>query len=258
MNLLRIAVTFIGAVGIWLGLGFVATQQFGEGYSLAGHVFRAITTAVLVAALLTLVLRFIPLDIGLRPTPRRFKLLGIGGLSYAVPCAIAGTVIVALSVASLEVDTGALWQFVAVLVLVLLFEAIPEELIFRGVIYGSLRNTFKPWAAIILQALLFCAFGAAIGAALSLERQLLFFTMSITLGIIRAATGSVYATIGFHAVFQVLTQVISGGNWTAVTLTDSELWFRDVAFFLAPMVIAPIAVGIGTFLWTRSRVRVAA
>jgi len=257
MNLLRIAVTFIGALGIWIGTGYVATQLFGEGYTMPGHVLRAITTAVLVALLLALVLRVWPIDIGLRPKPRQLKLLGIGALSFAVPCAIAGAVIISLALATLEFDSGKLWQFVVVLVLVLLFEAIPEELIFRGVIYSSLRAIAKPWVAIIIQALLFCGFGALIGAALTPDRLLLFFTMSIALGIIRAATGSVYTTIGFHAAFQMLTQAIFNEQWDVATLVDPELWFRDVAFFLAPMVIAPLAIGIGMFFWTRNRVRAA-
>ena len=257
MNLLRIAVTFIGAVGIWIGNGYLATEFFGEGYTMSGHVFRAISTAILFAVLLAIVLRVWPIDIGLRPKPRRLKLLGIGALSYAVPCAIAGAIIIALSLATLDVEPGRLWQFLVVLVLVLLFEAIPEELIFRGVIYASLRTRLKAWVAIVIQALLFCAFGALIGAAQTPDRLLLFLTMSIALGIIRAATGSVYTTIGFHAAFQVLTQAIFNEQWDVATLVDPELWFRDVAFFLAPMVIAPLAVGIGTFLWTRNRVRAA-
>ena len=258
MNVLRIAVTLIGAVGIWLGNGFLATVLFGDGYSMPGHVFRAISTAILVAALLALVLRLWPIDIGLRPNPRRLRLAGIGAIAYAVPFAIGAAIILTLSLATLSIEAAALWRMLVVLALVLLFEAIPEELIFRGVIYASLRKRLAPWATILIQAALFTAFGLAIGAATDPLRVVLFFTMSVALGIIRAATGSVYATIGFHAAFQLISQTINSPQWDVAVLADPELWFRDIAFYLAPLVVAPLAVAVGTFLWTRNRVRVGA
>jgi len=254
MSIPRLVAVFAGALLIWLANGFIATALFGEGYSLPGHVFRAVSTAVLVAALLWLVLRRWPLDIGLRPTVARFRRFGVGGAAYAVPFAIGAAVILGLSLATLRVDAAALIpQALAVVALVLLFEAIPEELIFRGVIFGTLREKFPTWVTIIAQALLFCLFGALIGAALDVERQVLFFTFSIALGVIRAATGSVYATIGFHLVFQLVTQLTNGPQWTSVQLDDPELWFRDVAFFLAPLVLGQLVVGLGALAWRRRR-----
>ena len=249
---IRVCTVFFGAVLIWLGDGFVATLVFGEGYSLAGHVFRAVTTGALVALMLLLVLRRWPADVGFRPSGWALRRAGLGATAYVVAFSIGGAVILWLSLANLSVDGPSLLpQALAVLALVLMFEAIPEELIFRGYLFAALRERLPVWATILLQAVLFCLFGAIIGAARDLERLLLFFTFSIALGIIRHVTGTVYATIGFHAAFQLLTQLINGEQWTSVVLDDPELWFRDIAFFLMPLVVAPL--GIALFARARRR-----
>lgn len=158
---------------------------------------------------------------------------------------IAAAVLLALGLARFEIDGGlgaVLAQAVIVLLLVLAYEAIPEELIFRGLLFSVLRRRLRPWLTVIVQAACFCLFGLAIGAAQNAERLLLFAVFSLALGTIRALTGSVYATIGFHAVFQVITQTVNGPQWSAVDLVDPELWMRDVAFFLAPLVLGPVLV----------------
>jgi membrane protease YdiL (CAAX protease family) len=133
-------------------------------------------------------------------------------------------------------------QALLVLVLVLLFEAVPEELIFRGYLFALLGERLPTWAVVILQAIAFCLFGAVIGAAVTVERQVAFLLFSIALGIIRAVTGSVYTTIGFHATFQLLSQLTLNPEWTSVQLEDPDAWFSDIAFGLAPLVISPLIV----------------
>jgi membrane protease YdiL (CAAX protease family) len=152
-----------------------------------------------------------------------------------------------LNLARIEVTGNALeivGEGLAILVLVLLYEAIPEELIFRGYLFRVLAERLPGWATILAQALLFCAFGAAIGAATSIDRLLLFFFFSISLGYLRQVTGTVFATIGFHAVFQLFSQWLLGEQWPALSLDDPEEWFALAALGLAPFVLAPAVAAV--------------
>lgn len=133
-------------------------------------------------------------------------------------------------------------QVAAVLLLVLLYEAVPEELIFRGFIFAALQRNVPVWVAVLIQAALFCLFGVLIGAVTTPDRLLLFALFSLALGVVRASTSSVFAAIGFHAAFQTATQPVLGEQWNALDLNDPERWFTDLAYGLAPLLLGPVLV----------------
>lgn len=245
---LRLLVLLGGAAAIWIGLGIAMTAIFGPDYTYAAHAVRAPTTFTLVVLLLWLVLRWEKRsfrDYGLAPDRRSSPRLALGAISYLVPFTITAVAITALGLAAVRITRSpgeAAAQLLAVVVLVLLFEAIPEELIFRGYVFTVLAARLPTWAVILGQAVIFCLFGFAIGAARTPDRLLLFFIFSLSLGAIRAASGSVFATIGFHAAFQITTQPLLGPQWTAFALDDPERWFSDLAFGLGPLICGPLIV----------------
>jgi membrane protease YdiL (CAAX protease family) len=247
---LRVTVVAVIAPAIWLLVAALATAFFGPEYSLGSHVFRAVVTCVIVLTALALVLRWDgtrPSDYGVtldRELPRG---LFVGAVSYFVPFLMAGSVVLMLNLAQIEVSTNALaviGEGLLLLLLVLLYEAIPEELIFRGYLFRVLAERLPAWATILGQALLFTAFGTVIGAAATVDRALLFFLMSISLGYVRQVTGTVYATIGVHAVFQLLAQWLLGEQWATLTVTDPDQWFALVALGLVPIALAPTIAAI--------------
>lgn len=63
---------------------------------------------------------------------------------------------------------------VLLVVLVFLYEALPEELVFRGYIRGSLRILLRPWQAVGAQAALFALFGFVLGVAPTVDRLIVF------------------------------------------------------------------------------------
>lgn len=243
---LRILAVFAGGAAIWLGLGILGDLIFGADYSYAVHTFRACATLVLVLVLLRLVLHWEgkpATAYGLIPNRQAPAGFGLGATSYLVPFAVAGLVILGVGAASISTPgtpAEVAGQLVAVLVLVLLYEAIPEELIFRGYFFTTLAERFPTWVAIVGQAGLFCAFGVVIGAARTPDRFLLFLLFALSLGFIRAATGSVFVTMGFHASFQLAGQPLLGSQWTAISLDDPDRWFADLALGLSPFIFAPI------------------
>jgi membrane protease YdiL (CAAX protease family) len=247
---LRIAGVFVVACALWILVGALAAAFFGPGYSFGSHTFRAAATCILVLAALALVLRWEgtrPSDYGVTVDRELPRGLSIGAASYFVPFLMAGSVVLMLNLAQIEVSTDPLavvGQGIALLLLVLLYEAVPEELIFRGYFFRVLSERLPVWATVIGQALLFTAFGFVVGAAATADRALMFFLMSISLGYVRQITGTVYATIGVHAVFQLLAQWLLGGQWATLGVTDPGQWFALVALGLVPLALAPTIAAI--------------
>ena len=252
--LIRLLLVFLGSVLIWRGVDLLVAATIAPGYSRPGHVVRALTSSALVVLLLVGVLaweRRKAADYGLVPTRSGLASAGLGALGYLAPWGLASSIILAAGWAELRAPDGfgvAVAQTLAVLVLVLLYEAIPEELIFRGYLYSTLRERLPRWASVLGQSALFCAFGALIGAAVTVERQLLFAFFSLSLGLLRAVSGSVFTTIGFHAAFQTVSQLLVGSSWTAYELVDPDRWYTDIAVALAPLVLGPIAI-LGWLRW---------
>jgi membrane protease YdiL (CAAX protease family) len=241
----RIAAATALAIAVWLAVGAVADALFGADYSLASHAFRAAAVFVLVLLALALLVRWEhsrPRDYGV-VADGMLRGVALGALGYLVPFLVAAAAILGLGLARLDVTADPLTvvaQGALVLALVLAYEAVPEELIFRGYLFRVLAERVPAWFTIVGQALLFCAFGTVIGAAGTLDRVLLFFVFSLSLGVLRHVTGTVFATIGFHALFQLLAQWSLGEQWSALTLDDRQGWFALVALGLAPFAFAPV------------------
>jgi membrane protease YdiL (CAAX protease family) len=223
---LRLLAVFAGAVVVWCLVELVVGALLGSGYSRIGHVARAVGVLAGVALLWMLALRRPPrrpADYGVRLDAAGWRAGGAGALAYLVPWAAASLVV--LAAPSVTVVIPREWfvlagQIAALLVLVVLYEAIPEELVFRGLLYGTLAERWPVWVAVLGQCVLFCSFGAVIGAARTVDRLVLFALFSLTLGAIRAMTGSVMATIGFHAAFQSRRadrRVHAPSPWTVIT-----------------------------------------
>jgi len=79
---------------------------------------------------------------------------------------------------------------------------IAEEIMFRGFFYGTLRNNrFKKWPAILVTTTLFASlhlFGAASGGLLW-AAFVDVFTLSVVLCYLREETGTIWASMGVHA-----------------------------------------------------------
>jgi membrane protease YdiL (CAAX protease family) len=255
---LRVAVVFAAACLIWIAV-YTALAPLGDPHgNRLGHAARALVTVALAVPAVVLARRYLDRrpwrGLGL-VAPRR----ALAGATFWLAAAALGTA-VALALGWAEVTSGP-WAPRTLLlalylpVLVFLFEALPEELVFRGYLYRNLADRFPRWLAVVGQAVLFTAFGLVIGAAGSLERIILFFTFSLTLGALRVVTGSLWAPIGFHLAFQYVTQ------FTGAAIRDGALrieGFPDlefVAFWLLPIVVGGLVlavVGARRGLWRAS------
>lgn len=126
---------------------------------------------------------------------------------------------------------------------VLLYEVVPEEIVFRGYFFTALAERYSTRMAIPVQALLFMLWGVLIGAAETLDRAVLFVVFAFVLGIVRTATGSMWSCMGFHAAFQVTTQFLIGGHWHRIHLDDPDLAAAGLAFVATPFLGTTVLPG---------------
>lgn len=227
----RIAIVFIASMAIWLLIGQVANRLFGADYSRTGHVVRAVLTSLLVVPFIIWACRFLDRrpwgELGLTSIRTGWRPLLVGMVCWLIPAAIGTILCFALGWTQITPQapvTEIVGFTLLLVVLVFLYEALPEELIFRGYFYRNLAEKMPVWVAVVVQAVLFTVFGfilAIVSDRLSPDRMLLFFAFGIVNGIFRAVTGSVWTSIGFHTVFQTAAQLMGDvGGYFAITNPD--------------------------------------
>lgn len=212
---LRVLAVFAAAVLLWLFV-FYGTPR-GHDYDRPTHVARAVLTAVLVVPMVVLARRLLDrrpwAGLGLplsRAAARHFLL---GAACWLLPA--AGGFALCLATGWVEVTRREPVAEVAgvaamLVVLVFLYEALPEELVFRGYVQGNLLTALPAGQTVVLQAVLFTLFGFLVGVADSPFRLALFLTFGLLLGAFRVATGDIWAGIGFHVAYQSVAQLFVG------------------------------------------------
>lgn len=241
--LVSVAIALGVAVAIWRGVDAVVEATL-PGYSLAAHAARALGCGVLTLLAVVAYLRWTGQTWDVlgwhgRRAPRE---LVVGMLAYLLPAGLAIAALVGFGSASIHLTADPaqfVGQLLLLVALVALFEAIPEELLVRGWVFGALAQGRPTWAAIVGQAVLFCLWGVLIGAAPSVDRLIAFGLFALVQGWLRAQTGSVACTIGFHLAFQVVAQGLLAPTWDAVTLLDPGEWVALLGVGLVPFVVAP-------------------
>lgn len=243
---------FVAVTGWWWVLIDGVGALMGAEYTRGAHIVRAVGATLFVVALITSALRY-PVrghwsGLGLGPLRTGWRQFVFGAACWGIPAAVMFAISLGAGWAELTLRASATEIAGAVLgltVLVLLYEAIPEELVFRGYFFTVLTGRFAPAWAVLGQALLFTVWGALNGAQVSVERTVLFVVFASVLGALRAVTGTVYSCMGFHTAFQVTAQLF-GDHWPQVLLTDPDMNVTAVAFVLVPFAATAL------LMWWRS------
>ncbi|MCY1139431.1 type II CAAX endopeptidase family protein [Actinoplanes sp. Pm04-4] len=244
----RIGIVFGAATAIWLFLHWARDAVFGASdYDRGAHVFSAVTATVLAVPLVVLAWRYlnrVPWTRLRRASPRTVgRLLTAGSVGYLIPAAAALTIFLIAGWLTIDLD-GSIGDLVlsvlTLVVLVFLYEALPEEFIFRGYIFRNLAAVLPTWAVVFVQALLFALFGVLVGAAGSVERIVIFFGFAVVQGWLRAVTDTLWVPIGFHLAFQSCEQ-IAGPNWNRFVVDDLAL-LQDLVLGLIPLALGVLVV----------------
>lgn len=139
--------------------------------------------------------------LGLRMDKQAIRSFVLGVLCFLIPAGLALSVALVsgmLSI-SLQVPVSDFIFYLAFIVLFVCFgEALPEELVFRGYLWGQLSKHALTWLVLLGQTLLFVLFAALIGAIGDLNNASFLGFFAFVLGLLRRASQSLYAPIGFH------------------------------------------------------------
>ncbi len=250
---------FGGWITVTLGLflavlaGTIAESQF----DLSGNTRKMIQAVVMSIIVVPVICRLYQ-QIGKKETAYTLSRLPhfLTGFFLVISLAIASLLSFdAIGLITLEQSHTPLTWVSALLLNMLIaffYEALPEELAVRGLIYDTLRLRLSVWQSVLVQALLFIAFSACISLLLvmtgmsptatiaALPSQLiLHFFFGIALALIRVWTGSLWAAIGFHLgyllVARFLLMPIEYGVPPIVTYQDTIV--QGVGASLAIMTI---------------------
>lgn len=248
---LWLAVRFGDGLAVPLAAGWPATER------LPGSLLICAVTLVLVWALWR---GLGPRDgdvLGLGALSRAWRPLLVGLLAWAVP-AVAGLLVAqALGLVELRVGAG-VGAVLAVagihLLAVMLAEALPEELLFRGWVHGLLARRSGLLATLVVQSLLFTGVAwLARGGAVGTSDVVMFIAMAAAFGYLRARSGTIWLGVGIHLGFQTASQMLIGGWQGPLSLAGSP----TVAMLVLGAVPFAVAINVGDYL-ARARPRLIA
>lgn len=219
---LRVGLVWVAMVAIWLLLFLLREVIWGTGpggYSIGGHVTSAVLASLLAVPMVVVARRVLDGEtvksLGLDLSLSAVWYFMSGALAFLLPSALGFAIVIGMGWTSVTpiAPIAEIALFVPALIgLVFIYEALPEELAFRGYIQVNLQSRLRYWGAIVAQAVLFALWGAALwtittGAGAP-DRLVMFFFIALVLGMVRAATGSVWTSIGLHVAFQTVAQLL--------------------------------------------------
>lgn len=255
----RISLVFVAVVAVWLLVAQGLGSAFGPAYEdRIGHAIRAALTTALVLPLIALSRRYLDRrpwsDLRLTSLREGWRSLLFGAVFWLCFAGVGVGVALALGV-SVSFETPSVGMLLLIFylpVLVFLYEALPEEVIFRGYFYRNLSERYARRVAVFGQAVLFTLFGAAIGAAGSIDRIILFFTFALVLGLFRALTDNLWASVGFHMAFQCVTQYLSAAIRSGFVEVDGFPDLEVIAFWFFPIMVGGLALFVASLLHKHS------
>lgn len=141
------------------------------------------------------------------------------------------------------------------LVIAALYEALPEELTLRGLVYSGLRMRLPVIFAYIGQVILFVLVpvtvlalqeltGITAGGAITVEYVILLLCFGVTLQLWRSLTDSLWASIGFHLAYLGISRfvILPRGNLAAITYTEHEAGTGNLFILFGMVILSTAAV----------------
>lgn len=242
----RIGVVSLCSVLIWRFVLHLNGILSGDAYSRAAHFLTALAFT---ASSLLLIGGAKKLDriswatLGIKDIRANVAAFFVGTLLWAIPAMIGLAICILVGWAKITVTTNLNQLLPSIFILyitVFLIEAFPEELFFRGYIYGYLNAVFPHWGTLIIQSVLFSVFAYFVGAIYSVEQLLFIPGYGFMLGYFRAQSGNVWTSVGFHAAVMTATQILNPIHGHFVVSGVYSL--RFFAFNLLPYVLAAAAL----------------
>ena len=179
-----------------------------------------------------------PAGIGVGTVPSALKFLGLGLGLFLGPflLTLALTAVFGWADISLNTVEGFLQNFMLGVLTVFLFEALPEELVFRGYIFSTLNVRFRKWKAALISIFSFVLLPVVL---VQIQRYILGMEVSVGrtdhielsylitmllfasfIQYLRILTGSIWTGIGFHLVFVYINRMIGTEDYNLIQLSN--------------------------------------
>lgn len=245
---IRILVVVIIGISIWNFITYLSDTFIGEGYSRTNHFFIAVINSALTFILIQIALKVdkIPWkSIGQGTFKTNIFLFSLGFFLWVVPASVGLIICLTLGWVEVTLFSGLenlLFSILILFITVFLIEALPEELIFRGYIYRYLNVDFPHWITLIIQTLLFSFFAYFIGAIYSFEQLQFIPGFALILGYLRAVSGNIWTSIGFHVAIMTAMQIL--GPIHSHFDVSGMMMLQFFAFILLPSAIAATVLSV--------------
>lgn len=217
--LVRIAVVIAVTVSaLLLAVALSSSADPTAHSTLVTRILSGLAISALVIAVIVVLVRWAGRRslsvIGLTTVAGDLRAFGLGIAAWTVPAAATFFVLALLgSPWQITAPAAEFWLLLGLLFLaVLLTEAIPEELVFRGYVSAVLAERLSPWWVIGVQTVLFVATAILLRGDINPVDVSLFAAMGFVLGYVRLVTGSVWTAVGIHVAFQTASQLVFTHN----------------------------------------------
>ncbi|MBD8499583.1 CPBP family intramembrane metalloprotease [Paenibacillus sp. CAU 1523] len=219
----------------------VAEQVFGLPRMGQQWVQAIVMTALVVPTILYLY-RYVYRITGVKPKVLEYSWTNMyhlfTGMFFAIALTAVGFIILSAQGLIANVQWHAPDQWFAALfiniIIAFLYEAFPEELALRGLLYDVLRHRFTAWLAVPLQMLLFVSVpifvtqlqvlvGMAPGNIINMGYVITIISFGFVLQLVRLWSGNIWASMGFHiAYLEIMRFVVAKGYGASPILTYHE------------------------------------
>ncbi|WP_440115403.1 CPBP family glutamic-type intramembrane protease [Paenibacillus sp. QZ-Y1] len=268
----------VGMSWLTMTLGLFFATLAGELVSTVGaaewmiHLTQAVVISSIILPVLFVIRRRFHMKSVLLPLTGKSIIHLLSGALFATSLAFTGLAIASMN----NWITITEWHFSAEFLLVValnsciafLYEALPEELSLRGMVYDGLRSRLRlpvffayvsqiilfllvPMSVSLLQELV----GMDAGNRITLDYMILLLTYGTTLQLLRSLTRSLWASIGFHIAYLEVARfvVIPGDRPALLSYTEQDNGLAEI-FILYMMTIfvgAIILAVLNSWRWWR-------
>ncbi len=193
--------------------------------------------------------------------------LGIGLMAVPIILAIACTLLFGWGTVSINANGSMLSTLAVGIGTVFLFEALPEELVFRGYIYSNLNVRLKRWTSALLTVGLFVLLpvllvpfqnyilGMEITVGNSNTLTMSYIIIMVFFGsfiqYLRILTGSIWTGIGFHLMFVYINRLMGPSSESLIQFSGAENETPMQLIFVGSIVLIFIALLVYPFIIKR-------
>lgn len=271
-------IAIIGMSWLTMTLGLFFATLAGELVSTIGaakwmvHLTQAVVIISIIFPVLFVIRRRFHMKSVLLPLTGKGIIHLLSGALFATSLALTGLMIASMN----GWITITEWHFsaeflIAVIInscIAFLYEALPEELSMRGMVYDGLRSRLRlpvffayvsqiilfllvPMSVSLLQELI----GMDAGNQITLDYMILLLTYGTTLQLLRSLTRSLWASIGFHIAYLEVARfvVIPGDRPALLSYTTQDNGFAEIFILYMMMVFvgAIILAVLNSWRWWR-------